>query len=160
MTNVLSLPWEIWMWRLVSGNVMCLCIPTSLLWIMTTPSLVGYYKCCTRRDCSICSVYLSKTLVSAYTEHYILYLHCIKVRNTVGILLHWSDGFFLSIFCRASHQILCFVHYNYKYLYPVMLRHCSSKMVKLCGLVHNDVEQGVFYYNQHVSTLLECFFFG
>ena len=125
------------MWRSVSGNMMCLCIPALLFRIMTTPSLVGYYKCCTRRDCSMCSIYLSTTLVSTYTEHYILNVHYIKVLNTVAILLDWSDGFFcyLIIFCRASHiashYILCYVHYNYKYLYPVMLSHCSKKVVKL-----------------------------
>ena len=89
--------------------------------------------------------------------------------------------FFLTIFCRAvviaSHNVLCYVQYNYKYLYSVLLRHCSNKVVKLSGccthclqcqthlavggLVHNDVEQGVFYYNQHVSTLFwNAFFLG
>jgi len=93
MNDVLCMYWETWMWRLVTGNMMCLYISTLLFWIMTTPTLVGYYRCCTRRNCSIRSVYLSKTLVSAYTEHYILNLPYIKVWNFVRILLHWSDGF-------------------------------------------------------------------
>jgi len=125
MNDVLSMSWEVWMWSLVSGNMMCLCIPTLLFWIITTPSLVGYYKCCTRRDCCICSVYLSKTLVSTYTEHYILNLHYIKSLKYCKyfITLKWRI-FFLFIFCRArviaSHTVLCYVHHNYKYLYPVM----------------------------------------
>ena len=172
MNDVLSMSWETWMWGLVSGNMMCLCSPTLLFWIMTTPGLVGYYKCCTRRDCSICSVYLSKTLVSAYTGLYILNLHYIKVWNFVRILLHCSDGFLCNIYRRAraieSHTVLCYVRHNYNYLYPVMLRYCSNTAVKLCVsctlcaqcqthvavvvFVLNDVEQWVFY-NHCVSTL-------
>ena len=137
MNYVLSMSWEIWMWRLVSGNMMYLCIPTFSFWIMTIPGVVGYYMCCTRRACSICSVYFSKTLVSAYWEHYILNLLYIKVRNISRILLHWSGVFFfLGVYCTAkvipSHTVLCYVHHNYKYLYPVMLRHCSNRAVKLC----------------------------
>jgi hypothetical protein len=99
----------------------------------------------TRRDCSICSVYLSKPLVPAYTEHYVLNLHYIKVWNIVRNFLHWSDCFFflyvIHVFCRnrviASHTVLFNMHHNNKFLYPMMLRHCSNGAVKLCvGCTH------------------------
>ena len=114
--------------------------PTLIFWIVTNPGLVVCFKCCTGKYCFICSVHLSKTLVPAYTEVYILNLHYIKAWNKLRILLHWSDRFFFSVlglYCRAivitSDTVLCFVYHNYKNLYSKILRHCSNKAVKLCG---------------------------